>query len=61
MKKVYVKITRVGIHEQELLFKDDTTEEEILNELNELAFEIEDDIEMDNEIEYSIKEAQRMT
>ena len=57
MKKVYVKITRVGIHEQELLFKDDTTEEEILNELNELAFEIEDDIEMDNEIEYSIKEA----
>lgn len=56
MKKVYVKITRVGIHEEVLTFNDDTTDEQIFNELNELAFDVEDDIEMENEIEYSIKE-----
>lgn len=56
MKKVHVKITRVGIHEEILTFNDEITDEQIFNELNELAFDVEDYIEMENEIEYSIKE-----
>ena len=56
MKKVMVRITRVGVYEDILYFDSNMTDKEISNEIEELAFEVEDDIELDSEIEYSVKE-----
>ena len=56
MKEVMVRITRVGVYEDFLYFDSIMTDEEIRDEIEELAFEVEDDIELDSEIEYSVKE-----